>query len=185
MSSMQTATPGVTYSIDPVHSSAHFKVRHMMVSYVRGEFAKVSGTAVLDSANPVASSVTAEIDVNSINTRDANRDSDLKSAAFLDAATYPTIHFQSKKVEAEGPENYKLTGDLTIHGVTREVVLQVEGPTPEVKDPWGYLRRGAAASTKINRKEFGLTYHQVLETGGLIVGDEVEITLEVELVRSA
>jgi polyisoprenoid-binding protein YceI len=167
-----------TYTIEPSHSSAHFKVRHLMIANVRGEFSKISGTVTADS-------VTAEIDVNSINTRDPDRDKHLKSADFLDAATYPTIKFQSTKIETDGPEAYKVTGDLTIRGVTREVLLYVTGPTPEIKDPWGYTRRGAEAATKISRKDFGMTFNAVLEGGGVMVGDEVEISLEVELVKTA
>lgn len=185
MSSTSTAAPAATYTIDPAHSSAHFKVRHMMIANVRGEFSKITGTATLDAGNPGASNVSADIEVNSINTREKDRDQHLKSADFLDATNYPTIHFQSKKVETEGPGAYKVTGDLTVHGVTREVILQVEGPTAEVKDPWGYTRRGAEAITKISRKDFGLTWNQALETGGVLVGDEVEISLEVELVKAA
>jgi len=173
-----------TYMIEPAHSSAHFKVRHLMIANVRGEFSKVSGKVTVDSSNPAASEVTAEIDVNSINTREPDRDTHLKSGDFLDVAKYPTIKFQSKKIEPDGPEGYKVTGDLTIRGVTHEVVLNVTGPTPEIKDPWGYSRRGAAAIGKISRKEFGLNYNPLLETGGVVVGDEVEISLEVELVKA-
>jgi polyisoprenoid-binding protein YceI len=173
-----------TYNIEPTHSSAHFKVRHLMISNVRGEFSKVSGSVTFDPDNLPGSSVTADIDVNSINTRDADRDKHLKSADFFDAANHPTIHFQSKKVAADGPQGYTVTGDLTIRGVTHEVVLDVTGPTPEVKDPWGYMRRGAEAVAKINRKDFGVSYNAVLEAGGLAVGEEVEISLDLELVKA-
>ncbi len=186
MSSTSTATPAVaTYMIEPAHSSAHFKVRHLMIANVRGEFSKVSGTITFDPSNLAASGMKAEIDVNSINTREPDRDNHLKSAEFLDAANYPVMTFQSTKVEADGPEAYKVTGNLTIRGVTREVVLDVTGPTPEIKDPWGYTRRGAEAITTISRKNFGLTYNPILETGGVAVGDEVQISLEVELVKTA
>lgn len=186
MSSTQATVSGaVTYTIEPAHSAAHFKVRHLMISNVRGEFRKVSGTLTFDAANPAASSVLAEIDVNSISTREPDRDNHLKSADFFDAANHPTIRFQSKKVEPQGPNAYKVTGDLTIRGVTRQVVLQVEGPTAEIKDPWGYYRRGAEAVTTINRKDFGVAWNQVLEAGGVVVGDEIEISLEVELVKAA
>jgi polyisoprenoid-binding protein YceI len=186
MSTSQTAaTAATTYNIDPSHSGAHFKVRHLMISWVRGEFTKVSGTATFQDANPGVSSVSAEIDVNSINTREPDRDKDLLSANFLDAAKYPTITFKSTKIAHEGNDEYKVTGDLTIHGVTRPVVLEVDSVTPEIKDPWGFYRRGAAATTRISRKEFGLTYSPVLETGGVIVGDEIDISLDVELVRKA
>jgi polyisoprenoid-binding protein YceI len=183
---MQTAAPAAaTYTIDPAHSGAHFKVRHMMITNVRGEFSKVSGAVKFDPANPAASSITADIDVNSISTREPDRDKHLKSADFFDAANYPTIRFQSKQVEPEGTGRYRVTGDLTIRGVTREVVLRVEGPTAEAKDPWGNLRRGAEATAKINRKDFGLTWNQALEAGGVLVGDEVEISLEIELIKAA
>ncbi|HXM44650.1 MAG TPA: YceI family protein [Bryobacteraceae bacterium] len=186
MSSTPAASPtAATYTIEPAHSSAHFKVRHLMIANVRGEFSKISGTVKADPADPGASSVTAEIDVNSINTREPDRDKHLKSADFLDAAKYPAIKFQSTKIEADGPEAYNVTGDLTIRGETRQVVLYVTGPTPEIKDPWGYTRRGAEAIGKISRKDFGLTYNPILEGGGVMVGDEVEISLEVELVKTA
>jgi len=186
MSSSSTAAPSVaTYTIEPAHSSAHFKVRHMMISNVRGEFGKVSGTVKFDPANLADSSITAEIDVHSINTREPDRDKHLKSPDFFDAANHPTIRFQSKKIEPDGPGEYKVTGDLTIRGTTHEVVMHVEGATPEIKDPWGYTRRGAEATTKISRKDFGLAYNAVLETGGVMVGDEVEISLAIELVKAA
>ena len=186
MSSASTAAPGAaTYTIEPAHSSAHFKVRHLMIANVRGEFSKIGGTVTADASNLAASGVTAEIDVNSINTREPDRDKHLKSADFFDVANHPTIKFQSTKVEADGPEGYKVTGDLTIRGTTREVVLYVIGPTPEIKDPWGYTRRGAEGTAKISRKDFGLTYNSILEGGGVMIGDEVEISLEVELVKTA
>src|ERR1035441_7422046 len=136
MSSTPAATPvAATYTIEPAHSSAHFKVRHLMIANVRGEFSKVGGTVTVDPSNPAASSITAEIDVNSINTREPDRDKHLKSADFFDAANHPAITFQSKTVAADGPEAYNVTGDLAIRGVTHEVVLHVTGPTPEIKDP--------------------------------------------------
>jgi polyisoprenoid-binding protein YceI len=186
MSSTSTAAPTVaTYTIEPAHSSAHFKVRHLMIANVRGEFSKVSGTVRFDPSDLAASGIAAEIDVLSLNTREPDRDTHLKSADFFDAANYPKIAFVTKKVEADGPEAYTVTGDLTIRGTTREVVLNVTGPTPEIKDPWGYSRRGAEAVAKISRKEFGLTYNPVLETGAVMVGDQIEISLEVELVKTA
>ena len=185
MSSTATTPAAATYTIEPAHSSAHFKVRHLMIANVRGEFTKISGTVIADPSNPAASSVTAEIDVNSINTREPDRDKHLKSADFLDAANHPTVKFQSKKIEPDGPEGYKVTGDLTVRGTTRDVVLNVIGPTPEIKDPWGYTRRGAEGTAKISRKDFGLTYNPILEGGGVMVGDEVEISIEVELVKTA
>jgi polyisoprenoid-binding protein YceI len=178
------AQPATAYTIDPAHSNATFKVRHMMIANVRGEFGKVAGAVRFNSAHPETSEIKAEIDVNSINTREPQRDDHLKSADFLDAANHPVIRFQSKKVEPVQPGTYKVTGDLTIRGVSREVVLMVDGPTPEAKDPWGNLRSGAEATTKISRKDFGLTWNQALEAGGVLVGDEVNISIDVELLKS-
>ncbi|HVN04211.1 MAG TPA: YceI family protein [Bryobacteraceae bacterium] len=179
------ASSAVTYSIEPAHSSAHFKVRHLMIANVRGEFSKISGTVVFDPSDATVCGITAEIDVNSINTREPDRDKHLKSADFFDAANYPVMKFQSKKVEKDGEEGYKVNGDLTIRGNTHEVVLFVTGPTPEIKDPWGYYRRGAEAVAKISRKDFGLSYNQILEAGGVAIGDQIEISIEVELVKAA
>ncbi len=173
----------VTYTIDPAHSAAEFKVRHLMVSNVRGHFSKVTGTVVFDASAPQNSKVEAHIDATTIHTREEQRDAHLKSADFLDVAKFPEIAFVSKKV-AGGKGEWKVTGDLTIHGVTKEVTLDVEGPAPEAKDPWGNVKSGFSATTKINRKDFGLVYNVALETGGLMVGDEVSITLDVELLRS-
>ncbi len=178
--------PGITtWNIDPAHSNAQFSVRHMMISNVRGEFTKVSGKAQFDQHNSSGGfSVEAVIDVNTINTREPDRDKHLKSPDFFDAEKYPTITFKSTGAE-NSPDGLKLTGDLTIHGVTREVTLDVEGPTPPTKDPWGNTRIGASATTKINRKDFGLTWNQALETGGILVGEEVKITIDVELVAQS
>jgi polyisoprenoid-binding protein YceI len=173
----------VTYTIDPAHSTAGFKVRHMMVANVRGEFSKVIGTVVFDAQAPENSRVEARIDATTIHTRDEQRDAHLKSADFLDVEKFPEIVFVSKKITGSDGE-WKLTGDLTIHGVTRPVTLDVEGPAPEAKDPWGNVRTGASATTKISRKDFGLTWNVALETGGVLVADEIAITLELELLRS-
>jgi len=175
----------VTYDIDPTHSAAHFSVRHMMITNVRGEFTKVSGTVTHDSDNPGASKIDVTIDVASLHTRDDQRDGHLKSAEFLDAADFPTINFASTSVKPDGHDEYLVKGNLTIHGVTREVDLHVEGPTPEVKDPWGNYKAGATATTKISRKDFGLVWNVTLETGGVLVGEEVKIDIEVELTRRA
>jgi polyisoprenoid-binding protein YceI len=171
------------YTIDPAHSTADFKVRHLMVSNVRGEFSGVSGTVTVDPANPANSSINARIDANTIQTRDAQRDAHLKSADFFDVEKFPEITFVSKSVSKLGDDEYKVTGDLTIHGVTKEVVLDVEGPTSEVKDPWGNVKIGASAKTKINRKDFGLIWNATLETGGMLVGEDVSIQLDLELTR--
>jgi polyisoprenoid-binding protein YceI len=172
----------VTYEIDATHSSVHFSVRHMMLSNVRGEFAKVSGTIKFDREKPENSSVEVVIDPSSINTRDAQRDTHLKSADFLDVEKSPEMRFKSKQIEVNH-DGGNIKGDLTIRGVTREVTLDVEGPTPEVKDPWGKQRIGASATAKLNRKDFGLTWNAALEAGGVMVGDEVKITIDVEAVR--
>jgi polyisoprenoid-binding protein YceI len=173
----------VIYSIDPTHSTAGFKVRHLMVANVKGEFSGVAGTVVYDAENPSNSRVEATIDVSTIHTRDEQRDGHLKSADFFDVEKFPTMTFVSSRVEKAGAEELKVTGDLTIHGVTKSVVLDVEGPSPEAKDPWGNVKSGVSATTKINRTEFGLVWNAALETGGVLVGEEVSLTLEVELLR--
>ena len=174
--------PQVTYQIDPAHSSAQFSIRHMMISNVRGEFTKVSGTVTYDAANPANSSADAGIEISSISTREPQRDTHLKSADFFDAEKYPLLTFQSKEVTGQDGE-WKLKGDITIHGVTREIALDVDGPTPETKDPWGNLRIGATATGKLNRKDFGLVWNGVLEAGGVLVGDEVKLTIDIEAIR--
>ena len=174
----------VQYEIDPVHSSAQFSVRHMMVSNVRGEFAKVTGTVVYDPKNPKASSVEATIDATTINTHEPRRDEDLKGPNFFDVAKFPTLTFKSKKVEKAGEGKLRVTGDLTIHGVAKQVVLDVEGPSPEAK-MGPNIKSGASAATTINRKDFGLVWNRAMETGGVLVGDEVKITLEIEMGRKA
>jgi polyisoprenoid-binding protein YceI len=173
------------YDIDPAHSSAHFSVRHMMITNVRGEFTKVSGTVTFDPDNPGASQVEATIDVASLHTREEQRDAHLKSADFFDVAKFPEIKFVSKSVERLGDGEHSVKGDLTIHGVTKEVTFRVDGPTPEIKDPWGNTKAGATATAKINRKDFGLVWNVALETGGVLVGEQVSISLEVELARRA
>ena len=183
MSQAAAAGQPAQYEIDPAHSRAHFKVRHLMVSNVRGEFSKVTGTVVFDAGNLSNSKLEAVIDASTVNTSEPQRDAHLQSADFLDVANFPTIILVSKSFVRTGPDTLKVVGDLTIHGVTREVVLSVEGPTEEVKDPWGNMKAGASATTKINRKDFGLTWNQALEAGGLLVGEDITITLDVELTR--
>jgi polyisoprenoid-binding protein YceI len=173
-----------TYKIDPQHSSAHFVVRHLMISNVRGGFSGVQGTVVYDSDNPTASSVEATIDATSINTNEAQRDAHLRSADFLEVEKHPTITFKSKRLTKAGEGEWNVVGDLTLHGVTDEVVLKVEGPTVETKDPYGNVRIGASATTKIKRSDFGLTFNIVLETGGIAVGDDLKIEIEVSLIKS-
>jgi polyisoprenoid-binding protein YceI len=172
-----------TCQIDPGHSSFQFKVRHLMISNVKGDFTRAKGTVTIDDKDITNMKIELAIDATSVSTDNTKRDEDLRGPDFFDVAKYPTITFVSKKVAKDGPDRLKVTGDLTIHGITKEITVDVEGPTPEVKDPWGGFRRGATATTKINRKDFGLTWNRVLETGGVLVGDEVNICLEVELVK--
>jgi polyisoprenoid-binding protein YceI len=172
------------YQIDPAHSSAHFTVRHMMISNVRGDFKTVKGTVVYDPDNLQDSSIQAEIESNTLDTRDDTRDTHVKSPEFLNVEKYPTISFKSTKVESAGSGELKVAGGLTILGVTKEVLLKVEGPSQEAKDPWGNLRIGASASTKIKRSDFGLTWNTALETGGVMLGDELKLELDVELIKS-
>ena len=172
-----------TWTIDPDHSNVGFKVRHLMVSNVKGSFEKLAGVVDINDADITKSKVSVTIDTASINTNVKKRDEHLRSADFFDVATFPTMTFVSKKVAKAGNDKLKVTGDLTLHGITREVVLDVEGPTKESKDPWGIMRSGAVASTKINRKDFGLVWNKALETGGVAVGEEVTISLEIEMIK--
>ena len=172
-----------TWTIDPDHSNVGFKVRHLMVSNVRGSFEKNTGTVEINDKDITRSKVEVSIDTNSINTNVQKRDEHLRSADFFDVVKYPAMTFISKKVANAGKDKLKVTGDLTLHGVTKEVVLDVEGPSKESKDPWGNIRRGVTATTKINRKDFGLVWNAALETGGVAVGEEVTITLEIEMIR--
>jgi polyisoprenoid-binding protein YceI len=172
------------WEIDTSHSRVGFGVKHMMVSTTRGTFGKYTGTLALDDKDITKSTVAVDIDAASIDTQNAKRDEHLRSADFFDTAAYPKIVFRSTKVEKKG-EGLAVTGNLTVKGVTKPVVLTVSGLTAEVKDPWGGVRRGAVATTKINRKDFGLTWNKALETGGMVVGDEVTIDLEVELTKKA
>lgn len=171
-----------TYTIDTAHSSAQFSVRHLMVSNVKGEFNKMTGSVTWDEKNPAAISIDATIDVSTISTREPKRDEHLRSADFFDAAKYPTIAFKSSKAWKSGSK-WMVAGNLTLHGVTKPVTLALDGPTAEMKDPWGLLRRGATATTTINRKEFGLGWNKALETGGVMVGEEVQITLDIAATR--
>ena len=172
-----------TWTIDSDHSNVGFKVRHLMVSNVKGSFEKFTGTVEIDDKDIAKSKVEVSIDTNSVNTNVAKRDVHLRSADFFDVAKYPAMTFVSKKVAKNGKDKLNVTGDLTLHGVTKSVVLDIEGPSQESKDPWGNIRKGATATTKINRKDFGLVYNAVLETGGVAVGEEVTITLEIEMIQ--
>ncbi|MGA2318165.1 MAG: YceI family protein [Thermodesulfobacteriota bacterium] len=176
-------TYAATWQMDPDHSSFQFKIRHLTVSNVKGDFSKSRGVVMIDDQNITHLKVEVFIDAASINTGHAQRDEHLRGPDFFEVTKYPTITFVSKKVIKTEPNRLKVVGDLTIHGVTREITVDVEGPTPEVKDPWGNFRRGATATAKINRRDFGLTWNKVLDSGGLVVGDEVNIYVEVELVR--
>lgn len=171
------------YSIDPNHSSAQFTVRHLMVSNVKGAFSKVTGTVNYDPKNLAASNVDATIDVSTVDTRQPQRDADLRSPNFFDVAKYPTMTFKSTQFYREGNQ-LKVKGDLTMHGVTKQVVLDVDGPTPEIKDPWGNQRIGASISTKINRHDWGLNYNKMVEAGA-VVGDEITINIDLEATRKA
>lgn len=172
-----------TWVIDPEHSSVGFKVKHLMVSNVKGNFEKYSGNVEIDEKDITKSRVKVSIDTNSINTNVKKRDDHLRSADFFDVVRFPTMTFVSKKIARVGKDTLKVTGDLTLHGVTKEVALDVTGPSQEIKDPWGTIRKGATASGKINRKDFGLSWNAALESGGVVVGDEVTITLEIEMIR--
>ena len=183
------ATPEVKstttlWNIDPVHSNAQFKVKHMMISNVKGEFTAVNGTLRLDDTDITRSQLEASIDASTINTRDPQRDAHLKSPDFFDVEQFPTLTFKSTRISKKGDDRYSVEGDLTIHGVTRKVVLEAEDVSAPAKDPWGNTRIGLSATARINRKDFGLTWNSTLETGGLLVGDEVAINLDVQFIKS-
>jgi polyisoprenoid-binding protein YceI len=172
-----------TWQIDPNHSSAQFAVRHLGLSTVRGAFTKVNGTVQLDEKDVAKSSVEVTIEAASVDTRVEGRDKDLRSDHFFDVEKYPTLTFKSTKVEQAEPGKLKVTGDLTIHGTTKQVVLEVEGPTGVVKDPWGNQRVAATATTKINRQDYGVKWNAKMDNGGWVVGDDVAITIDVEMVQ--
>jgi polyisoprenoid-binding protein YceI len=171
-----------SWNLDASHTHSSFTIRHLVISNVRGEFGKTTGTLKLDEKDVTKSTVEATIETATIDTRVPDRDTHLKSADFFDAAKYPTITFKSTKVEKAGEGKLKVTGNLTIKDVTKQVVLEVSGPTAEIKDPWGKTRRGLSATTKINRRDFGLTWSKVIEAGP-VVGDEVAIEIETELLK--
>lgn len=173
-----------TYQLDPAHSSATFSVKHMMIAKVHGGFDKMSGTLIYDPAQPETASAEATIDVASVSTGESKRDEHLRSADFFDAEKFPHITFKSTKVVKDG-DDLKVTGDLTIHGATQPVTLTVDGPSDELKDPWGNLKIGASGTTKIKRKDFGLTWNAALEAGGVLVGDDVTINLDVQFAKQS
>jgi polyisoprenoid-binding protein YceI len=172
-----------TWQIDPSHSAAQFSVRHLAISTVRGGFSNVTGTVNFDDKDVTKSSVDVTIDVSTVDTREPNRDKDLRSDKFFDLAHYPTMTFKSKQVEQVGTGKLKVTGELTIRGVSKEIVLDVDGPTAPVKDPWGNQRAAASATTKINRQDFGVKWNATMDNGGLVVGDDVSITIDLEMVQ--
>lgn len=182
-----TAAPATvsTWNVDPAHSSAEFKVRHMMISNVKGKFNGISGTLVRNEADPTACKIDAIIPANTLTTGDEQRDGHLKSPDFLDVEKFPTITFKSLSVRVTGSGEHEVTGELTIHGVTKVVTLAVDGPSAPAKDPWGNTRIGLSATGKINRKDFGLNWNSALETGGVLVGEEVTITLDVQFIKAA
>jgi len=171
------------WKIDPAHSSAQFSVRHMAISTVRGAFSKVNGTIVLDDKDITKSTVDVTIDVSTVDTREPGRDNDLRSDKFFDVAHFPTMTFKSKKIEQAAAGKLKVTGDLTIRGTTKEVILDVEGPTAPIKDPFGFMRAAASATTTINRQNFGVKWNATMDNGGVVVGDDVNITIDAEMVK--
>jgi len=181
----QASAATTTWKIDPAHTAAQFAVKHMMISTVRGEFKGVTGTVIWDDQDVTKSSVDVTIDAKTVNTGEEKRDQDLRSANFFEVEKYPTLTFKSKKVESAGSGKLKVTGDLTMHGITKEVVLDVEGPSGAVKDPWGNTRSAASATTKLNRQDYGVKWNANLDGGGVVVGDAVTITIDLEMTKQA
>jgi len=173
-----------TWNIDPTHSTAQFKVKHMMISNVKGEFTHINGTLNLNSIDITRSLIEASIDASTINTREAQRDAHLKSADFFDVEKFPTLTFRSTRVSRRSAVELEVEGELTMHGVTRNVTFEAVGPTAPIKDPWGNTRLGLSATTHIDRKDFGLAWNGTLEAGGILVGEQVAITLDVEFVKA-
>jgi len=172
------------WEIDPAHTSAHFAVKHLMVSTVRGTMGAITGTAVLDAADITKSSVQATIDVAGIDTREPKRDAHLKGPDFFDVAKFPTITFKSKTVKPVAADKFTITGDLTIRGVTKEVTLDVDGTPTPLNDPFGKVRIGGSARTRINRQDFGVNFSKTMDNGGLVVGNDVDVTIDIELVKT-
>jgi len=180
-----SSVQGQTWTIDASHSAAHFAVRHMMVSTVRGDMGKITGTVTFDPAKPAAGSIEATVDVTGIDTREAGRDKHLKSADFFDVEKFPTITFKSKRIDPVAAGGFKITGDLTMKGVTKEVVLDAEPLRPAIKDQRGAARTGTTATTKLNRQDFGVNWSRALDGGGVVVSDEVSVTIDIELISAA
>jgi len=179
------AAATTTWQIDPAHTAAGFAVKHLMISTVRGQFKGVTGTVVWDDQDVSKSTIDVTIDATTVDTSEPMRDKDLKSEKFFDVAKYPTITFKSKKIENMSAGKLKVAGDLTIHGVTKEVVLDVEGPSNTVKDPWGNTRVAASATTKVNRQDYGVKWNANLDGGGVVVSDDVNITIDLEMTKKA
>jgi len=180
---LSAAAQTSTWTIDPKHSTAQFTVRHLAISNVSGNFTNVTGTVDFNEKDITQSHVSAVIDVSSVDTRVSDRDKDLRSPNFFDVEKYPTIEVKSKRIVDSGGGKLQVIGDLTMHGTTREATLDVDGPTSELNDPWGNVRRGFSASTTLNRKDFGLTYNHALKTGEAVVGDNVKIEIDLELIK--
>jgi polyisoprenoid-binding protein YceI len=177
------AAATTTWQIDPAHTAASFAVKHLMISTVRGEFKGITGSVNWDDQDITKSTVDVTIDAKTVDTNEPNRDKDLKSDHFFDVEKYPNITFKSKKVEPVSAGKLKVTGDLTIHGVTKEVVLEVEGPSASVKDPWGNTRVAISATTKVNRQDYGVKWNANIDGGGVVVGDDVIITIDLEMIK--
>lgn len=180
-----TPATAITWKVDPAHSSAEFKVKHMMISNVKGRMSGIVGTLSEHPADKTLSTVEATVDVATLTTGDAQRDAHLKSADFFDMEKFPKLTFKSNKVERKDESEYRVTGDLTVHGITKPVTFNVEGPSTPAKDPWGNTRIGLSATARINRKDFGLNWNTALETGGFLVGEEVIIELDVQFIRAS
>ena len=180
---LPAAAATTTWQIDPAHTAASFAVKHLMISTVRGEFKGITGTVNWDDQDIAKSTVDVTIDAKTVDTSEPQRDSDLKSEKFFDVAKYPTITFKSKKVEQVSAGKLKVTGDLTIHGTTKEAVLDVEGPSVSVKDPWGNTRVAISATTKVNRQDYGVKWNANIDGGGVVVGDDVNITIDLEMTK--
>ncbi len=172
-----------TWQIDPAHTAAGFSVRHMMIATVRGQFKGVTGTVLWDDQDINNSTVDVTIDANTVDTGESKRDADLKSANFFDVKNYPTITFKSTKIEKISAGKMKVTGNLTIHGVTKQVVLDVEGPSGAVKDPWGNTRVALNATTTVNRTDYGVKWNAKMDSGGMVVGDDVNINIDLEMTK--
>jgi polyisoprenoid-binding protein YceI len=183
MSTATTAPTAVAYTIDPAHSGAGFKIRHLMVAYIRGGFGGVTGDVILDPTNTANTKINASINATTLHTQDEKRDAHVKGKDFLETDKYPTITFVSKKVTPDGKDRWKIVGDLTLHGVTKEATLDVKSAGVEAKDPWGNLRTGAEATTVLRRSDYDLKFNAPLETGGVMLGDDVHVHLDIELIK--